>query len=256
MPGLERIHAALINGLTSLQAGHLSVSVSGSQVPNVAGLKRVWDDVTLQMPGWEEWPGSAISELKTAQAKFERMATSGGDRQVPDCLDVMLTQAHKALGEALMGTGAALSRVERFAVAEAAALSLPDLGYFITRAEGAHVTAFEASKGHEMLLVVITDGGGIVTDHAGLSDGVCGARQDDFIQSMAGFGVTVEESARTEHRDPRGGAPITAAARHRAATLAAGAVIEGDRAYRRPATGSLFGRSRQHQAIRRTRKEG
>jgi len=255
MPELERIHDALINGLTSLQAGNLSIAISDTQVTSVDGLRNMWGDVAQQLPGWEQWPGVACSELSTAHAMFECLDTDGNWR-VSEGLDVMLAQAHDALGEALRATAAELSRVERFAVAEAAALSLPNLGYSITRVEGDHVTALEASKGHEKLLVVVTDGGGIVTDHAGISDGACVTRQDEFIQNMERFGVTVEESAHTDHRDPRGGDPIAAAARHRASSLAAGAVIEGDRSYHRTATGSLFDRPQHHQATRRTLKEG
>ena len=107
-----------------------------------------------------------------------------------------------------------LAGYERQLTAAATGLALGDLGYAVIRADGDHVTGFEASRGHEKLLVQVGDGGEVVTDHLGLSDAVsCGATQQDFVERLTAYGVVMTEHERLDHRDSRGGGLVLRSAR-------------------------------------------
>jgi guanyl-specific ribonuclease Sa len=121
--------------------------------------------------------------------------------------------------------------VERRVILNASAQSLRKSGYNLVVADGESVSAIEASKGHEKLLVLIENGGRITSDHMGVADDNCEAIQRRFEEGMREFGVSTLGAPLRKHRhhDPRGGELIAEAGRQREKNLAAGIVKSRER---------------------------
>ena len=67
------------------------------------------------------------------------------------------------------------------------------------------MTGFAASRGHEKVLIEVTAGGVVSTDHVGLSDAIsCDEAQADLVERAADYGLQLHEEERQDHRDPRG----------------------------------------------------
>ncbi|MDR2354587.1 MAG: hypothetical protein LBE16_00160 [Clostridiales Family XIII bacterium] len=117
---------------------------------------------------------------------------------------------------------------ERRIFSNIAGQSLSELGYGVILESDATHSVLEASRGHEKLLILIENGGKITSDHAGISDGGCEARQRQFETEMGKRGVMLargSEARQTRHNDPRGGALIAEAGRQRAPDLAKGLLL-------------------------------
>jgi hypothetical protein len=198
----EGQYDALLAGMCSTNVAQLAHKVA--RIPNTLDTQ-VWSQVDAAMPGWEEHlPATSIGTMAAARA---------GEITLPAALNAVATD---------------LASMERRAVAAASRSALTHLGYSVQSAEGLNTSAVEARRGHETFLVIVGDQGRIETDHVGLSDDSCNNRQSDFVEAMELRGVLFDEEATVQHHDPRGGSPVTNAARAGGASLAEGAVIDGD----------------------------
>lgn len=224
LPALESEQDALIKGLSSADVSSLS-----ARVDRAAGVEELRALVTeaRSLPGFELLAAGLTAPVDQVG---QSLAAGGTD----------VTSGRTALAGALGEVGRVMAQAERLTTAETAAAVLPDLGYTVLRADAAHATAFQASKGHEVLLVVVTDGGGVQTDHLGLSDVSCQVRQEEFVAAMAEAGAVLSEQSHVEHHDPRGGSLAAAAVREGAGDLALGAARLADREVSRSAVGRLF----------------
>ena len=203
----------------------------------LADLHQVRTRLENVLPEWERLSTASLTAVSTAFTKLESL------QQPPQLLPTVegfpvqttalpvseLTAVSGLLDDAFVSAELEVSRMEREVTSAAAALALPELGYFITRADSDQATAFEARRDHEVLLLVIKDGGLIETDHAGLNGDACGERQEALSTQMAHHGVHLQETSHIRHDDPNGGAQIALAARERAGSLAAGAVALASR---------------------------
>lgn len=196
---------ALLAGLCSADAHALAEDAHRT------GTRIGWDAVQAALPRWESLPTTSTDALRSAR---------DGVGSIDAALGVVADD---------------LAALERTAVMALAADVLIDLGYGFETAAGPTTSALEARRGHEVLLVVVENGGSITTDHAGLADDACQDRQADFVAAMARRGVRLDERAEVRHHDPRGGTPILTAARAGQANLAAGAVATSRRKAAAPA---------------------
>ena len=124
---------------------------------------------------------------------------------------------------------------------DAICAGLTELGFQLIQAEGRTVSAIEASRGHERLVVRVDQSGQVATDWVGLSDGRCERLQADVTRAAARHGVEFVPVDAVRHNDPRGAREllIPAAARVGAPSLAHAIVQEADG----QAAGDRFGRA-------------
>lgn len=250
IPGFERAQDALIDGLTSTRLADIRDNIDQAVVLTVDDLSGLWQQVGRGLPTLtQSFSDATYEELASAESQLESIRSSVFDGAAS--AELAVHDVHASLVGALDAAHREFAHAEQMLAAEATAHALPDLGYVVTRVDGDDgdgVTAFEASRGHEKLLVAVSKGGEVVTDHVGLSDAAsCGTAQQDFADRLEHYGLSLTETNRFDHRDPRGGALAVHAARQGAQNLAEGvvkAIASG--AVRRPAL---------VQAPRRTMKE-
>lgn len=143
-----------------------------------------------------------------------------------------------------------LAAAERQVIVETAQDSLQALGYTHVVAHGSGLSAIEAWRGQELLLLTIPDGGdGVEADHAGLADTTCLQTQQELEDEMAARGVHLQATRRVDHVSERGGNLIGLAAQNTPGNLARGAVQNHENVQK--AAGQLFEPRRR----RETRKE-
>lgn len=217
VPELDAQARALSEGLCSARLGDLARSVQQAErIGTADALSSVWRQLEQALPAWDAtFSSGTTSALTQAWREVEHLT------QAPDSTPAALPQAFGSLTRALAVATTELATTERQLTAAAAGLALGDLGYVVHRADGDHVTGFEASRGHEKLLVQVGDGGEVVTDHLGLSEAVsCGTTQQAFVDQLATYGVAIAEQDRQDHRDPRGGGLALRSARAAGRTAA------------------------------------
>lgn len=194
---------SVLRGASSRQAHALATEFATLPVGVPTG--SMWDRIDDAFPAWHETlPSTSVAALESARV---------------GALPIM---------QALSTVTADLGRAERLALADVSAQSLNALGYDVTRADGLGTTAFEARREHEVLLVVVRDGGELTTDHAEVPGDACVDRQHDLMAELQRRGVAIEEGFSVRHDRPSGGSPIAAAARADGTSLARGAVLVGD----------------------------
>lgn len=222
LPGLEDAQRGLVDGVTSTRLADLRGTVRESLVLSPSDLRDLVERVGREFPTWTRtFPNLACDSLASVESQLEDFETAALNDT-----ESTLSDLHASLIDALGVAGREIATVERVFASEAAARALDDLGYRVTPAEGDGVTAFEATRGqHEKLLVAVSDGGELQTDHLGLSDAAaCGSIQEDFADRLKYYGLELNESTRVDHRDPRGGGLAAGAARQGAPNLAEGIV--------------------------------
>lgn len=226
LPTLQREQDALLAGLSSANLTSLTAEVfSASSAEELLGLAAQ----AQTLPGLDLLTAPVSAEIGAVAASLPNSVDAG-----------TLATAQSTLGAALGQAAETMASVERLTTVETVAAVLPGLGYHVVRSDAQHATAFEASKGHETMLVVVTDGAAVQTDHVGLADVTCQVRQNEFVQAMADAGALLSEQAHVEHHDPRGGSLAAAAAREGTASLAQGAAALADRQFSQSAVGQLF----------------
>ena len=217
VPELDAQARALSEGLCSARLGDLTGSVQQAErIGTADALSSVWSELEQALPAWDvTFSSGTTSALTEAWRELEHLT------QAPASTPAALPQAFGSLTRALAVATTELATTERQLTAAAAGLALGDLGYFVSRSDGEHITGFEASRGHEKLLVQVGDGGEVVTDHLGLSEAVsCGTTQQAFVEQLATYGVALAEQDRQDHRDPRGGGLALRSARAAGGTAA------------------------------------
>lgn len=218
MPQCQAQAQALCQGFGSTEL-HLMASQLAVLAPpaSSAELATLWRDVEQVLEPRESMLAPATANL------LESLGAQVGElvaRRQPLNIGVVNATVDQ-LTVGLQQATADIAGYERAITAQAAGLALADLGYAVTRVDGASVTGFEASRGHEKLLVEVAQGGRIVTDHIGLSEATsCGQAQAAFVDQLATHGVQVVAAERHDHRDPRGGGLAIRAAKVRGATMA------------------------------------
>jgi hypothetical protein len=225
IPGLDHQQDALISSITSAHLGMLTDDVNQAIVVGPECIEQLWRSVDAALPGMKDWLSeSTYGELACAESIRHELGYLDPSAD-PVEVEQVLEDAHTSLVDALEAVQAEIAMTERLVTTQAIAMALPDLGYSVLRADGPGVTGFAASRGHEKLLVEVTDGGHVVTDHIGLSDGAsCGAAQASFVDRISTYGIEIEETSRTDHRDTRGGSLAVWAARSGGRNLAEGVV--------------------------------
>jgi hypothetical protein len=119
---------------------------------------------------------------------------------------------------------------ERVITAEAYILGLADLDYtIISSATGEFTNAIEAARGHEKVVIRVTDGGTVDTEWVGLADNSCQDREAELNTAVEKHGVSFGEAKVTMYYDPRGGKIIANAAQHATGSLAKDVVTEAER---------------------------
>lgn len=120
-----------------------------------------------------------------------------------------------AAADLLTNLAPVLARQERDLVADTAVDTLRHLGYTVIRESGPGADGIEARRSHEVMLLAVTDGGELSTDHLG-ADGACADRQARFEAAMADRGVVMTSRAVDPHDDVDGPLFAAAAAKHEA----------------------------------------
>lgn len=119
--------------------------------------------------------------------------------------DALARDAHRSLEAALTQTTAALRADERTITAGVAERALGELGYRVRRADAAHAAGLWAERDHHVIAALVTDGGVIEIDNAGVTGGGCQPPMRELQQAMARHGAQTEIARRLDHGDDRGG---------------------------------------------------
>jgi hypothetical protein len=83
--------------------------------------------------------------------------------------------------------------------------SLRRLGFTVKQASGTHTTGLWALRGHEVVAVVVHDGGAVEMDHAGFAGNACEAVSAAFAREMQRDGITLNLARVEFHGDAGGG---------------------------------------------------
>lgn len=100
---------------------------------------------------------------------------------------------------------------ERVVVSEAFRQTLTSEHYTIEEASGTRSQGLVARRGHEVLAVLVHDGGAVDLDVAGLADGRCADTIDAVHDGLARQGIDLTTVRLIDHGDPSGGVLLTRA---------------------------------------------
>lgn len=236
LPAWEQVQLMIIDGLDhavlqDLAAEARETAHTANSLDHVA---QTWVQVEQAIPAMEALPEELLGEFAAFASDLETAQDAGYDESMDESVadDLGLR-----LADLLNGTAGVFGSVERLTKVEAARHALEDLEYEVVRADSDRVSAIEAWRGTDLVLLTFDDDGAISTDWA--VSGGCGELQSEIHEAMERYGVEIGEEFRVEHHDdPRGGRLIAAASRH-GGSRAEGAVAELER--NRSATGSLYG---------------
>jgi hypothetical protein len=128
--------------------------------------------------------------------------------------------AQAALASALSTASTTIGSATRDITAGAFAEAGAELGYAVSVCRGEAVTGIELRRGHELVLMRVSNGGGVESDHAGLVDATCGDRQRELEQAAARRGITITHCDQSDHASAQGGILIRNAAARRDPSLA------------------------------------
>ena len=155
-----------------------------------------------------------------------RQAFSTGDAKRASLL---ARQAHEALQAAVTTTVTRLRRDERAAVATATSNVLRGLGYHVSEALGRRCTGLWAARGHEIVAVLVQDGGAMEIDNAGIGGGSCATSMHALQEALRDQGIAVHVERRVDHGDQGGGSLVRRAAQTMADRPEAGLVEQYER---------------------------
>ena len=178
----------------------------------LAGLEERWRrlEALAGADGALRQTGTGAYREASHQRDAALAAARAGD---PLQADAHARDAHRSLGAALTQTTAALRADERQIAAAVAERALGELGYRVRRADGAHGAGLWAERDHHVIAALVTDGGAMEIDNAGVTDGGCQAPMLELQQAMARHGAQTEIARRLDHGDDRGGQLIRRAVR-------------------------------------------
>lgn len=138
-------------------------------------------------------------------------------------------QAQAALHAAVSATVAGLRHDERTAGAIATTRALRGLGYHVSEAVGQRSTGLWAARGHEIIAVLVHDGGAMEIDNAGIGGGSCQTTMHALRDALAREGLDVHIQRRVDHGDEGGGSLIRRAGQTTATRPEAGLVEQHER---------------------------
>ena len=116
---------------------------------------------------------------------------------------LLASQASNALLKAATATVETLRQDERTAVAGATKRALAGMGYSVSEARGARSTGLWAERGHEIVAVLVQDGGAMEIDNAGLAGGACTASMKLLQHALHDEGVVALGAAARRSRRSR-----------------------------------------------------
>lgn len=158
-------------------------------------------------------------------------------RQTPDTARA----ARAELADAVAVAEARIARESRDLTADAFAGAAEELGYVISsRFRGDTASGLELRRQHELIMLLVHDDGTVESDHAGLSDAVCGSRQVELEAAARRRGITLTNRRELSHMQAGGGDLITLAARRRDPSLARAAVLASEQRAGRTVSRRLF----------------
>lgn len=163
-------------------------------------------------------------------------------------------QAHAALQAAVSTTVGGLQRDERIAGAMTTAKALRGLGYNVSEAVGQRCTGLWAARGHEIVAVLVHDGGAMEIDNAGIGGGSCQTATHALQDALAEHGLDVHIQRRVDHGDEGGGSLIRRAGQTGAARPEAGLVEQHERGVTTTAS-DLTATTTAATALRATRRQ-
>lgn len=211
MPKMDAVAGAIAADWTPEKLRQLGDSMSLSTPTSI---RRAANALSAALPGWEGI--GPLQDLVGAESR----SIPGHSRVAEGRIDV--AKARADIVAAANDAASTMKRVQRLAVAAAAAQTLTAMGFTVTRADEANATGLEARRGHQIFAAAIHDGGTMDTDQAGLVGDTCDRVQQQVQAGMTDRGVDMSPAVFTDHRDPRGGALIVEAGKRRRSTLAAG----------------------------------
>jgi hypothetical protein len=155
---------------------------------------------------------AASDLIRTAEGKLAdaSQAEQAGDSKRATRLAAV---GERCLKSALGATRDRLAVDDRSLVSTVASGALRSLGFTLKQASGTRTTGLWAIRGHEVVAVVIHDGGATEIDTAGLAGDACQPLTAAIRREMADRGVTLHLARIERHGDARGGTLIQRAAR-------------------------------------------
>lgn len=131
----------------------------------------------------------------------------------PTRAEALAAEGDRALCTALEHGARALAIEERAAVTAVIQDALQSVGCRTMTALEPGATGIWAERGHELVAVLIEDGGAVKIDLAGFGGSDCLPFHDEIERAVAERGGTFEHVEVAEHADPSGGVLIRSAAR-------------------------------------------
>ena len=150
--------------------------------------------------------------LKRAEQALSEALKAGQLGDTPNALR-LATAGEKDLRRGVKATHRKLVVDDRSLVSTVAAGALGRLGFTVRKASGTRSTGLWAIRGHEVVAVLVHDGGATEMDIAGHSGNGCDAVTAAIGREMALDGVTLKLARVDRHGDSRGGTLIQRAAK-------------------------------------------
>lgn len=135
------------------------------------------------------WREAREAQRRGDRAEAARLASSG----------------ERSLKRAITATQQRLELDERNVVATVAAGALRGLGFAVTSASGTHSTGLWAIRGHEVVAMLVQDGGATEMDTAGCAANACEPTTSAVVERMRRGGVGLQLARLERHGDSDGG---------------------------------------------------
>lgn len=143
---------------------------------------------------------SVLSRLAPREFGSVRIRLQDGRRSA---LETTARDLQAELAEILAVAVTVVTTVTRDLTAETFAESGLDLGYSTTTYHAESATCVELRRGHEVVLVVVRNGGHVEFNHGGLADDICGEHQLQLERAAERRGVFLSHCPRREtNRSP------------------------------------------------------
>jgi hypothetical protein len=135
---------------------------------------------------------SASSVLSTlAPAEFGRIRShmESGSRSA---LEITAAELQTELAETLAAAITVITAATRDITANTIADSGRRLGYAVTTHPAETTICVELRRGHEVVLVIVHDGGNLEFDHSGLTSNTCGEHQLQLERTAKDYGLSIQ----------------------------------------------------------------
>jgi hypothetical protein len=170
---------------------------------------------------------AGAANLVAADLALDSARRLAGNGSYPAEVAAATLTAAGAFVRAVEVTAVRIRVDERVLVSDALRRTLASENYTLDEAKGVRSQAFIGRRGHEVLGVLVHDGGAVDIDVAGLADGACVDTIENIQAGLARHGIELATMQVRDHGDPHGGvllAPAGAAATEHGTSLVHGVI--------------------------------